>query len=285
VTVGVAPRARSTTRGAPSPGTIALAGTLAAITALAWRAVLRDASDMAMPGTSPSLLEGAAFTAQWGVMMAAMMLPSAAPMILLYRTVRARLSTQGERAVPAWAFAAVYLALWLAVGVPVYGGYVAVGAALARWPRLDGVAPYAVAAILAAAGLYQFGEAKRVCLRACESPLDFLMRRWRAGHAASLALAARHAGYCLGCCWALMAILVAAGAMSIPWVVSITLVVFAEKVLPWGERTARVVGVGLIALGVAVALRPSLALTMRGSGAPMGAHEMMMPRPMGAGAR
>jgi predicted metal-binding membrane protein len=258
-----------------SPATLALGAALAVTTVLAWVLVLRDASmPMSTPGASPSLAEGAAFTAQWGVMMAAMMLPSAAPTILLYRTVSRKLAAIGDRGAPAAAFAAVYLLLWLATGVPVYGAYVAVGALAARWPGFHAAAPYAIAAVLAAAGIYQFSGAKRVCLRHCESPLGFVMRRWRSGYAATLRLAARHAGYCIGCCWSLMAILVAAGAMSLPWVLAITLVVFAEKLLPHGWWTARVVGAGLILLALAVALRPELAGTIRGRMAPMHGHPM-----------
>jgi predicted metal-binding membrane protein len=253
---------------------LALGAALAAATLLAWVLVLRDASSMSMhaPGASPSLAEGAAFTAQWGVMMAAMMLPSAAPTILLYRTVSRRLSATGDRVVPAAAFAAVYLLLWLAFGVPVYGAYVAVGALAAGWQGFGAAAPYAVAAVLAAAGIYQLTEAKRVCLRRCESPLGFLMRRWRSGYGATLRLAAEHAAYCIGCCWGLMAILVAAGAMSLPWVLAITLVVFIEKLLPHGGRTSRVVGVGLVVLALAVAARPELAGTLRGRHAAMPDH-------------
>lgn len=250
------------------PGALAMAGVMAVVAAQAWVLVLRDASAMSMPmpapGVSPSFAEGAAFVVQWGVMMAAMMLPSAAPMIMLYRTVSRRLSAQGERVVPAPVFGGVYLFLWLLVGVPVYGAYVAVAWASARWPAFHAAMPYAVASVLVVAGVYQFTDAKRVCLRYCESPLGFLMRQWRSGYVATLRLAVRHAGYCIGCCWGLMAILVAAGAMSITWVVAISVVVFAEKVLPRGWRTARVVGVALIALGLAVALRPELAGVMRG---------------------
>jgi predicted metal-binding membrane protein len=117
--------------------------------------------------------------------------------------------------------------------------------------------------VLVAAGVYQFTGAKHLCLRRCQSPLAFLMRRWRSGYGATLTLAVEHAGYCIGCCWGLMAILVAVGAMSTAWVLAITLVVFAEKVLLRGWRTARLVGVGLVVLGLAVALRPELAGTIR----------------------
>ena len=265
-----------TARAARDRGTLLLGAALLAVAAWAWVEVVREARAMWMPAPRLAPGEGARFTLQWGVMMAAMMLPSALPMLLLYRTVRTRLSAQGERAAPPWAFAAVYVALWLAAGVPVYAAHVGVAAAVVRWPALGALAPYGVAATLAAAGLYQLTGAKRACLRHCESPLGFLMRRWRAGYGATLRLAAAHAGYCLGCCWGLMLILVAAGAMSLPWVVAITLVVFAEKVLPHGGRTARAVGGALLVLAAAVALRPELALTMRGgAGAPMPAGMRM----------
>jgi predicted metal-binding membrane protein len=243
---------------------------------LAWVVMLRQMSamDMSAPGGAPSLGDAASFTGQWGVMMAAMMLPGAAPMILLYRTVSRRLSGDGDRVLPAPLFAVVYLLLWLAAGVPVYGGYVVVGWLVGRWPSFHVAWPYAVAAVLTAAGAYQFTAAKRACLRHCESPLDFLMRRWRSGYAATLGLAVRHGAYCIGCCWGLMAILVAAGAMGLPWVAVITLVVLAEKVLPLDGWTARAVGAGLLLLALAVALRPELAGTLRGDGAHGTAHAM-----------
>lgn len=256
---GLAPRA--------SPGTLLLGAALALVALSAWWMVVRDAQAMVMPGqVAPSIAEGALFTAQWGVMMAAMMLPSAMPMLLLYRTVSRKLAAQHERVIPAWAFAAVYLLVWLAIGVPLYGAHLAVAAAAARSPWLDAVLPYGVAGVIAAAGIYQFTAAKRACLGKCESPLEFLMQRFRSGYASTLRLALSHAAYCLGCCWGLMAILVAAGAMSLPWVVGITIVVFAEKVLPRGWLTARAVGVVLLVLAGAVAVRPELAGTMRGGG-------------------
>jgi predicted metal-binding membrane protein len=253
---------------------VLLIGGLALATAAAWLLMLRALPHMVMPGRASSS-EAATFTAQWGLMMAAMMLPSAAPMILLYRTVSRRLGTAGDRVVPASAFAAVYLVVWCLSGVPVYGAYLAVSRLMDAWPGFAAAVPWAVAAVLVTAGLYQMSAAKRVCLRHCEAPLGFLMRRWRSGYAATLELALRHAVYCVGCCWALMTILVAAGAMSMAWVVVITLVVFAEKVLPDGWRTARIVGIALIALGIAIALRPELAERVRGRGAmDMSAHSI-----------
>jgi predicted metal-binding membrane protein len=257
-------------RGALAAGAVLLAAAIAA-----WLAVLRGASGMSMhgPGAAPSLGGALVFTGMWGVMMAAMMLPSAAPMILLYRTVSRRFARDGERVIPAWGFAGVYLCVWMLLGVPVYAGYLAVARAAERIPAFGALAPYLVALSLAAAGAYQLTAAKRACLRYCESPLDLLMRRWRSGYGATLRLALRHAGYCVGCCWGLMLVLVAAGSMSLPWVLVIALAVAAEKILPRGWGTARWLGVALIALAAAVALRPGLAGTLRGGAAPASATE------------
>jgi predicted metal-binding membrane protein len=261
-----------------SPGTVLLGAALALVALSAWWMVVRDAQAMVMPGhAAPTLAEGALFTAQWGVMMAAMMLPSAMPMLLLYRMVSRKLASQRERVIPAWMFAAVYLLVWLAIGVPLYGAHLAVASAAARWPAFDAMLPYGVALVIASAGVYQFTAAKRACLGKCESPLEFLMQRFRSGYASTLRLALSHSAYCLGCCWGLMAILVAAGAMSLPWVVAITIVVFAEKVLPRGWMTARVVGVVLLVLAGAVVLRPGLAGTMRGGGHAHSGEMPMMP--------
>jgi predicted metal-binding membrane protein len=248
---------------------------------MAWLLMSRLGSSMSMvgPDATPSIAKAAAFTAQWGVMMTAMMLPSAAPMILLYGTVSRRLTGEGNRSIPAGLFAAVYLGLWLLLGVPVYGGYVLVASLAARSQSLGTALPYMVAAVLVAGGAYQLTAAKRVCLRHCESPLGFLMRRWRSGYAPTLRLAVEHALYCIGCCWALMTILVVAGAMSTTWVLVIAMVVFAEKVLPHGWRTARWVGVSLIVLGFAVAIHPRLAGTMRPHAAPMSSDSMATAMP------
>jgi predicted metal-binding membrane protein len=158
----------------------------------------------------------------------------------------------------------VYLAVWTLLGVPVYAGYVAAARAAERWPWFDALTPWLVALSLAAAGVYQLTAAKRACLRHCESPLEFLMRRWRSGYGATLRLAAEHAAWCVGCCWALMLVLVAAGAMSLPWVLVIALAVSLEKVLPRNAATVRLMAAALMALALAVALRPGLAGTLRG---------------------
>lgn len=247
---------------------VALALLLFAATAFAWLGVVRADAAMSMSyGPAPfSIGAMAAFTVQWGVMMTAMMLPSAVPLILLYRGTSRRGAGNGERVIPAEAFALTYVVAWLLTGIPVYAASVAVEQLAARSASFAAAVPYAIAGSLVAAGAYQLSPAKHACLRQCESPVDFLVRRWRSGYAATLRLASLHAMYCIGCCWALMVILVVAGAMSLPWVLAIALVVFAEKLLPAGGRTARVVGVLLILVGVAVATRPELAAVLRPGG-------------------
>ena len=239
---------------------VALLALLLVTTAFAWLGVIQSVSVMQMP--QMEALSGAAtlaFMLEWGVMMTAMMLPSAAPMILLYGMASRRPGMSSERVIPPEAFAITYVVLWLLTGVPVYLASVGIGEIAARSMAFAAATPYAIAGTLFLTGLYQLSPAKHACLRQCEAPVDFLVRRWRTGYAASLHLAATHAAYCIGCCWALMLLLVVAGAMSLPWVLAIALLVFAEKVLPGGERTARITGAILIAAGLAVVVRPDLA--------------------------
>lgn len=243
---------------------IALSALLLATTAFAWVGVIQSATVMHMPQMEP--LSGAttlAFTLEWGVMMTAMMLPSAAPMILLYGKTSRRPGRSSEHVIPGEIFAITYVVLWFLTGVPVYLAWVGISEIAARSMTFAAAVPYAIAGTVFATGVYQFSPAKHACLRRCESPVDFLMRRWRTGYAASLRLAAMHAAYCIGCCWALMVLLVVAGAMSLPWVLAIALVVFAEKVLPGGQRTARITGVILIVAALAVVIWPEVVAATR----------------------
>lgn len=214
-------------------------------------------ADSAQPGlgefSAAALL---AFLAAWAVMMAAMMLPSAAPMIGLYAALR---PGRDRPRIPAAAFALIYLLAWIAFGLPVY----VLGLGLAH-PALMGFLPYGIAIALLGAGCYQFSPLKMRCLRQCRSPMGFLMGHWREGYGGTLLLALRHASYCLGCCWALMIVLVVAGGMGLNWVALIAALVFVEKILPLGPWTARAGGAVLVLLGFAVAFQPALAAALRG---------------------
>jgi predicted metal-binding membrane protein len=236
---------------------------LLVVTAAAWWETLSHpmgADDMAgmSMAMAPTIAGAVAYVIAWGVMMVAMMLPSALPMIGLYaatlRDVRRPLARLGPVAV----FALAYIVVWAVTGVPVYLGSLALMAVGA------GTLAYIVAAVLIAAGIYQLSPLKQVCLRHCRSPLGFLLGHWRSGWLGALRLGTGHAVYCVGCCWALMLVLVAAGAMGLVWVLLIASLVAVEKLLPGGDRVARLSGLALLLLGGAVALRPDLATALRG---------------------
>jgi predicted metal-binding membrane protein len=245
--------------------TVLIGAMLVVVTIAAWVAFLAHAvspSTMAMDTVSSGAdLAGAAgFIGAWVVMMAAMMLPSAAPLVLLYRAAGA--DGRVANTVP---LVAGYLLAWAVFGAFVYAAQQALSAVVLASPTLADASPYAVAGILAIAGVYQFTPLKQACLRECRSPLDFLMHRWRgAGAFDALRLGVEHGAYCVGCCWGLMAVLVIAGAMSLLWVVLIALIVFVEKLMPFGERGAQLSGVALGLLAVLVAVNPNLSMLFRG---------------------
>jgi predicted metal-binding membrane protein len=231
------------------------------IAAAAWVDVIRASlgdPDMMMTMFMPmTVSDGLAFVASWGIMMTAMMLPSALPMIALYGATQRGAAALGPRGVPVVVFAFVYLAVWAAFGAPVYVAHTFL---MALPPAAFA---YGIAVVLLAAGAFQLSPLKQACLRVCRSPLGFMLGHWRAGLRGSFVLGWSHAVYCLGCCWALMVVLVAAGAMGLAWVLLIAAVVAAEKLLPRGEWIARATGGALLLLGVAAALRPALVTALR----------------------
>jgi predicted metal-binding membrane protein len=189
------------------------------------------------------------FVGSWTVMMAAMMLPSAMPMIRLHR-----LGADGSRR-EVWSavFIMGYLLVWAAVGIAVWGASL-----LGEMVILPEQRAIAVAALLLVAGIYQFTPLKSACLRACRTPADFLMTHWQRGLAGQLRLGLEHGLYCVGCCWALMAIFVGVGAMSIAWAAAIAGVVLIEKIFPRGVAFGRVLGAILVAASFVVFVRPDL---------------------------
>lgn len=182
-------------------------------------------------------------------MMAAMMLPSAMPMILVVRLAAAPGRYTDLRTA---VFTAGYLLVWTAFGLV---AFIAQASMLALDDPSRG---WAAAAVLAVAGAYQLSPLKRACLRTCRSPMDFIVLHWRPGGAGLLRLGMFHGVYCLGCCWALMAVLVVAGGMGIAWVALIALVVLAEKVVVGWRGFPGLVGAALLAAGALTALSPDL---------------------------
>jgi len=217
----------------------------------AWAATIALARGMAgMAGTMGLGL--AAFVPVWTLMMAAMMLPSVSPVASLYaRTI------QGRRAVRIAGLVLGYLAVWAAAGVPAYGL-----AWLAGW--LAGTHPSAAhvmaVAVFAVCGIYQLTPLKNHCLAHCRSPLGLLLHygSYR-GWSRDLRVGAHHGGYCLGCCWGLMVILIAVGVMNLVAMVALAALVLVEKTWRWGVVAGRVAGVALLALAVAAIWLPWLA--------------------------
>lgn len=223
---------------------IVTAAGLGLIALAAWAALIAGT-----PMTDPPT-----FLVAWIVMMAAMMLPSSAPMFLLYR-LSAGEGTLGE--LRTLLFGAGDLLVWAVVGALVLVAQRVLDATLN--PELR---PFGVAAVLLAAGAYQFTPLKATCLRACQTPADFLVRHWKGGTFGALRLGLDHGMYCLGCCWALMAVLVAAGGMGLAWVALIALIVLVEKLAPRAIWFGRAVGVAFALGALVVLLRPELVTPM-----------------------
>jgi predicted metal-binding membrane protein len=233
---------------------------LAGVTAIAWLYLFfvgDDMADMAMPAMDgmPDMAMPFAASwvfAMWWVMMLGMMLPSAAPMILMFEAVQRRQRERERPYVPTAMFVAGYLVVW--------GGF-SVAATAAQWglqqgaflsPML-GLASSTLGGLLfILAAIYQFTPLKHACLRQCRSPFAFVLNHWRDGWDGALRMGAGHGLYCLGCCWVLMALLFAVGVMNLLWVAAIAAFVFAEKLLPGGVWVGRIGGVAMAAFGVSL---------------------------------
>lgn len=229
---------------------------LLATAALAWTATVRDALAMGNgPGTMGRGLAG--FVVLWTVMMAAMMLPSVAPVGSIYLGTLREGSNGVVRAARVTALVVGYLGVWAAFGA---GGYVAAWGGGRVATESPGVAPWVGAAILAAAGLYQLTPLKERCLSHCRSPLGFLLHFGRySGPLRDLRVGVYHGGYCGGCCWGLMAVLVAVGVMNLAWMAGLAAVVFLEKTWRYGQALGVAFGLALVAFACFVPFHPGLA--------------------------
>ncbi|SNT23079.1 Predicted metal-binding membrane protein [Noviherbaspirillum humi] len=195
--------------------------------------------------------------AMWLVMMAAMMLPAAAPVILLYGSLAARMQAGSAAALM---FAGGYLAAWSGFSLAATGLQFALEAAGWLTPMMEAGSDRLAAGILLAAGIYQWLPAKSACLDHCRSPLETLAAHWRPGRRGAFAMGARHGAYCLGCCWGLMLLLFVGGLMNMAWIAGLALLVLIEKLAPAGRLTARLAGAGLTAWGILLLARQAGAM-------------------------
>jgi predicted metal-binding membrane protein len=189
--------------------------------------------------------------AMWAVMMGAMMLPSAAPMILFYGTIARARRARGDRAIGSGVFAGGYLLVWAAFSLAAVGIQFGAEQAAVLSPMMQMTSIGLSGALLIAAGLYQWTPLKQACLRRCRSPLEFVTTQWREGVPGAFMMGLRHGAYCLGCCWLLMLLLFVGGVMNLGWIAGLALFVLIEKTAPAGHWIGRAAGAGLIAWGAA----------------------------------
>ena len=183
----------------------------------------------------------------WVVMMVAMMLPSAAPMILTYAQIaRGRDADSIGRA---WIFAAGYLAVWTIFSAGATMTQLVLQHATILSNALS-TSTTAGAVILVVAGIYQLTPLKQVCLGHCQSPVAFFMSHWREGRGGAFRMGVAHGSFCVGCCWMLMLLLFAAGVMNLVWVAAIAAFVLIEKATPYPRAISAVTGAGLVAWGI-----------------------------------
>ncbi len=211
---------------------------------------------MAMPAMHAwSWVEVGALALMWAVMMVAMMTPAAAPMILMFATIHRRRAAEGRPAVPTAIFVLGYFVVWTVFSVVAALAQSSLHAAALLSPAMVATSPFLAGGLLVAAGVFQWTPLKRACLAACRSPLSFLMSGWREGREGAFVMGVRHGLYCLGCCWALMALLFVAGVMNLLWVAAIAVTVLVEKVVPGGDLVGRAAGLGLAAAGLVLVAR------------------------------
>jgi predicted metal-binding membrane protein len=238
-------------------------GGIAALTLLCWIYLGHMAGEMnamavdalAMPDmqmwTDPQV---SMLIVMWTVMMIAMMLPSAAPVIVLamgaYRRRTGRSFTR-----EAVAFLAGYVIVWTAFSVLAALAQAGLHRAALLSPAMAASSAWFGGTLLMIAGVYQWSPLKHACLAHCRSPLHFVMTEWREGAWGALVMGLRHGRYCVGCCWALMAVLFVAGVMNLAWVAAIAVFVLVEKLARVGVVAGRVAGVALVLWGIAVLLR------------------------------
>jgi predicted metal-binding membrane protein len=227
------------------------------LAAIAWAMTDDRMAGMdAGPGTE---LGGLGFwVTAWVVMMAAMMFPSIAPMVVMHARIEGGRRGKGQSTAAGTTalFVCGYLLTWTAAGLVGYAiieGGRALSLDFLSW---DSGGPYVAGGVIVAAALYQLTPLKDVCLRHCRSPMMFLLTAWRPGRAGALRMGLEHGGWCVGCCWGLMAALFALGIMSIGWMVLIAALIATEKLLPWKAVAYRSVAILLLVLGVGVAFAP-----------------------------
>lgn len=228
------------------------------LTVVAWVYLWLEANRMGameMPGSAPAMSPWSPLSlllvfVMWAVMMVGMMLPSALPAILLYGSLARPPGSQESRLPSVWTFTAGYLAVWtlFSAGATLLQAWLAAGGLLD--PMMTSASVYLSAGVLVTAGVYQWLPLKDACLRRCRNPLQMFLFHWRSGAVGAFRMGVEHGAFCVGCCWALMLVLFAAGVMNLLWVALIAVFVLVEKLLPGGHWPGRLAGIALVAVGI-----------------------------------
>ncbi len=243
---------------------------MAAITAICWLYLIELASGMGAHGSSMTMPDSAAMGMameipgwtgtyflmmflMWSVMMVGMMVPSVVPTVLIYAAVARKAAAQNSPIAPTGIFLLGYLFIWILFSLAATALQFGLDSAALLSPMMVTTSPLIGAAILAAAGIYQFLPLKRSCLKHCRSPVDFIAEHWKRGALGAFRMGAEHGWFCLGCCWLLMLLLFVGGVMNLFWIAMIALFVLLEKVLPIGDKGGRVLGAVMIAAAVLLA--------------------------------
>jgi len=243
------------------PTQLVVLGSVTVLVGITWFDLWRRASEMhmhiamgmAMPRATPWDVDDlVATTAMWGVMMIAMMLPSATPMLLLFaRSQRPRLGT-AEGSFRTGLLATGYLVVWLGWSGLAACLQWALNASLLLSPGAAITSALAGGTLLVLAGVYQLSSWKHACLVRCQSPLGFLLGQWQDGRWGAFRMGLAHGVYCVGCCWALMALLFVGGVMNLTWIAALAVFVLLEKAVVRGRWFSYVSGGGLVVWGLYV---------------------------------
>jgi predicted metal-binding membrane protein len=208
---------------------------------------------MMMPATW-SLGYASLMFVMWWVMMIAMMLPSATPMVLLFAAMNRKQKESGDPYVPTTLFASAYLVAWAGFSLVAVAVQWGLESLALLSPMLVSASVILGGGVLIAAGIYQLTPLKQACLKHCRSPLQFVLTRWRGGASGAFRMGLEHGAYCVGCCWFLMGLLFFGGVMNLYWIAGIAIFVLLEKTIPVGHWMSRVVGFVLILWGIIVLL-------------------------------
>jgi predicted metal-binding membrane protein len=244
----------------PRPILVGIAAAwVAAIAAQAAGAATLLHHDALLVGDGPPLAVAALLALlAWQVMIAAMMLPSSLPLVRLYARASERAPRRGRSMA---AFIGGYAIVWSAFGLAAFGADAGLHAAVNSSPWLASHDWWIGGAVLALAGAFQFTSLKDACLDKCRHPAQFMMRYYERGAGGGLRLGMRHGAFCVGCCWALMLVMFAAGVASLIWMALLTAVMIHEKTRPAGARAVPVTGVALLAAASVVLAYSAAAAT------------------------